>query len=67
MVKLILDKLDYFEQVSILEYTLIQADIPYEISTKSCDCGICPPYLVVDGVPLDYERSLKWVKEHIGK
>ena len=63
VVKLILDKMDDFEQVSMLEYALIQADIPYEIAVQECDCGIRPPYLVVDGVPLDDNRAMKWIKE----
>ena len=59
MVKLIVDDL---EQISTLEWMLTVQGIPHELSLNKCDNGIRPPYLVVDGVPLDFNRSLKWLK-----
>lgn len=61
MVKLVID--DY-EQISILEEALITANIKYEIEIKLDQRGICPPYIVVDGVPLDTNRAMKWIGEH---
>ena len=62
MVKLVTDNSD---QISILEWELIRNNIEYEIVKKS-RYNITKPYLVVDGVPLDFERSLKWIKERCG-
>ena len=59
MVKLIVDDL---EQITTLEWMLMAQDIPHEISLNESNNGIRPPYLVVDGVPLDFNRSLKWLK-----
>lgn len=59
MVKLIVDDL---EQISTLEWMLTVQGIQHEICLSECDNGIRPPYLVVDGVPLDFNRSLKWLK-----
>lgn len=60
MVKLITDNSD---QISILEWELIRNNIDYEI-VKTARCTMKKPHLVVDGVPLDFERSLKWIKEN---
>ena len=59
MVKLIVDDL---EQISTLEWMLTVLKIDFEISLIETDIGIKPPYLIVDGVPLDFNRSLKWLK-----
>ena len=59
MVKLIVD--DY-EQITTLEWMLTVTGIPHEISLKESNDGIKPPHLIVDGVPLDFNRSLKWIK-----
>ena len=61
MVKLVID--DY-DQISILEEALMRANIRYELEIKLDQRGICPPYLVVDGVPLDTNRAMKWIGEH---
>lgn len=47
-----------------LELKLIAANIDYKIGESTVDYGIKPPYLVVDGVPLDKKRALVWIKEH---
>jgi len=62
MVKLFVDD---FEQLSLLEYTLVQADIPYEIELAPNNCYVRPPYLVVDGVPLDTQRAMKWIRGRV--
>lgn len=59
MVKLVTDNPD---QINALEWQLITHHIPYEIE-KVDRFSIDTPYLIVDGVPLDLERSLKWIKE----
>lgn len=59
MVKLIVDD---FEQITMLEWMLVTNNIHHEISLNESNNGIKPPYLIVDGVPLDFNRSLKWLK-----
>lgn len=64
MVKLVLE--DVY-QISILELELIRYDIPYEVVSNQFRTfkPLPPPYLLVYGVPLDLERSLKWIKEYV--
>lgn len=59
MVKLVTDNSD---QISILEWELIRNNIDYTI-VKCSRYNIKKPYLIVDAIPLDFERSLKWIKE----
>ena len=63
MVRLVLDDLD---QLSLLELELIKQNIPYELVSNQSQKlkPLPPPYLLVHGVPLDFERSLKWIKEN---
>ena len=63
MVKLIVNNL---EQITILEYLLIKQNIQFfaELEGDTNDYGLIPPYMIVDSVPLDFNRSLKWIKEH---
>ena len=52
------------EQISMIEWFLIQKNIRYEL----CPCntyGFNPPYLIVDGVPLDNIESLIWIEEQV--
>ena len=62
MVRLVLDDVD---QLSLLETELIANNIPYERVSNQFRTfkPLPPPYLLVYGVPLDLERSLKWIKE----
>lgn len=62
MVRLVLEDVD---QMSLLEMELIAHSIPYERVSNQFRTfkPLCPPYLLVYGVPLDLERSLKWIKE----
>ena len=59
MVKLIVN--DY-DQITTLEYWLTQKNIPFELELSEKSYGFRSPYLIVDGVPLDFNRSLKWLK-----
>lgn len=36
--------------------------ISYATDANAADIGIGFPYLLVDGVPLDEERAIKWIK-----
>lgn len=60
MVKLVVDS---FGQVSILECLLLAAGVEYELEILDESMGLITPFLVVDGVPLDLDRSYKWLKE----
>lgn len=61
MIKL---RVDDFEQITMLELLLEKNGISYDLEINQANNGIRPPYLVVDGVPLDFNRSIKWIKEH---
>lgn len=51
------------EQMTLLEHALITADITYEVVFDDGRYGITPPYIIVDGAPLDELRALKWLNE----
>lgn len=59
MVKLIVD--DY-EQMTVLEQCLINQKIEYEIELTDAFRSLKTPYLIIDGVPLDFDRSIKWLR-----
>ena len=60
MVKLVLDDL---EQISFLEMELDKRGIEYQkISNKNHIPPLEVPFLLVDGVPLDFNRALKWLR-----
>ena len=50
-------------QISMLEWELAMAGIDRVVDIDEGKYGFEPPYLVVDGVPLDFERSLNWIEE----
>ena len=52
-----------FEEDTELERALVKANIQYQLVLDMGHYGIKSPHLVVDGVPLDFRRSLKWIKE----
>lgn len=52
-----------FEETA-LETELQNADIEYQLCFDLGNYGLKAPYLVVDGVPLDYKRAKIWLKEH---
>lgn len=53
-----------FEE-TVLEQELQKADIEYQLCLDLGHYGFRPPYLVVDGVPLDTKRAIIWAKEQI--
>lgn len=53
-----------FENVTDLESRLNKANIEYQLCIDMGHYGVRPPYLVVDGVPLDEKRAKIWIKEH---
>ena len=55
------------EQITILEYELIKANIPYDTIVKESNMGISSPSISVYGVPLDEKRAMKWIKEQCCK
>ena len=59
MVKLIVDD---FDQITTLEYLLTQNNISFELELSEKSYGFRPPHLIVDGVPLDFNRSMKWLR-----
>lgn len=59
MVKLYVDDLD---QLTMLDVLLDVLEIQYERVMPTTIFGMTAPFLVVDGVPLDFNRSIKWMK-----
>lgn len=53
-----------YEQINVLGYQLEEAGISHIVRYNEQPCGITPPFLIVDGVPLDMGRASKWIKEH---
>lgn len=53
------------DQLTMLEYMLVNANIDYTVELSDGRYGIKPPNLIIHGVPLDEKRSLAWVKEQI--
>lgn len=51
-----------FNDVSDLERELSKTDIEYQLCLDLEYHGIKVPYLIVDGVPLDNERAMKWIR-----
>lgn len=58
---------DYPQQINMLEWLLITNHIKYEVNIprNSSFKRFIPPFLIVDGVPLDSDRSLKWITDKI--
>ena len=50
------------DQLDFLRYTLDILDIPYVLKESDTDSD----YLVIDGIPLDYIRALKWISAYEG-
>lgn len=53
-----------YDQTTILENALIKANVDYGITIGSSYLGVKPPCLIVDDVPLDLSRAMKWIKEN---
>lgn len=50
-----------------LEKALQRADIEYQLCLDLGNYGLKTPYLVVDGVPLDFSRAIKYIEEVANK
>lgn len=60
MVKLVLDDVD---QISFLEIELVEQGIEFKKISSGFHCKpLERPFLLVDGVPLDFSRAIKWIK-----
>lgn len=46
-----------------LQKALVEKGLDFRVAPDILVYGLTPPYLLVDGVPLDEERSWKWLKE----
>lgn len=55
----------YDLEETVLEQELQRANIEYQLCLDLRQYGLRTPYLVVDGVPLDFDRSIKWIKEQV--
>lgn len=56
---------DDIEQISFLEVELDRSGIPYKKVDHHCHRPpLDIPFITVDGVPLDFFRALKWIKEN---
>lgn len=55
----------YPQQINMLEWLLITNHIKYQVNVPSYTGfeHMSTPYLIVDGVPLDEDRAVKWIKE----
>ena len=51
-------------ETSELEKALVAANIEFQLALDMGQYGIRPPHIVVNGVPLDEDRSFKWIKEY---
>lgn len=61
MVVLVVNNLD---ETSELQRALVDANIEFQLAIDMGHYGIQPPHIVVNGVPLDEDRSFKWIKEY---
>lgn len=54
---------DEVNQLNFLEQELVRSNIKHTVEVRATDYGLSKPYLLVDGIPLDLFRALKWIKE----
>jgi len=64
MIKLVISNCDGNSE---LEKALAESDLQFQVVFDVENYGLTPPHLIVDGIPLDEKRSLKWVKSHSTK
>ena len=50
------------DQISLLEWLLTEKKIEYTVVPNRRK-SLGDPYLIVDGVPLDIMRAIKWINE----
>lgn len=53
------------DQLTMLEYMLVNANIDYTVQVSDGKYGIESPHLIVHGVPIDERRSYQWIKEQM--
>lgn len=53
-----------FDETSELQKALVEAGIEFQLALNMGHYSIQPPHIVVNGVPLDEDRSFKWIKEY---
>lgn len=46
-----------------LAWVLMWSNIEYSVQKNDGRHGLKAPYLIVNGAPLDWERSVKWIEE----
>ena len=63
MVQLVISEITNHRKFKSFVDALHKANIEYQLTMDLGEYGITPPYLIVDGVPLDETRAYKWVKE----
>ena len=53
-------------QMTLLEFLLERNNISYIIKKKpqTSNFGFETPYLIVNGIPLNFDKSLKWINEN---
>ena len=56
---------DADDQMNILECLLRASGLKYKVEKNPQDIGVPTPYIIVDGVPLDAERAIKYIKERV--
>lgn len=56
----------YPQEINMLEWLLIVNHFDYTVKTpQKSTHNIGTPYLIVDGVPLDLDRAIKWIEEKV--
>jgi hypothetical protein len=53
------------DQLSLLEFALINAGIEYERELANGKFGLATPFLTVCGTPLDEKHAMDWIIEQI--
>ncbi|MBR5296824.1 MAG: hypothetical protein IKU29_03030 [Parabacteroides sp.] len=51
------------EQMTLLELALLCKGISFDMEIR-IDNPLKPPYLIVDGVPLDEPRAFEWIRTY---
>ena len=51
------------DQLCVLDWLLLKMRKAYTVKQYTEEYGFKPPFLIVDGVPLDFDHSLKYLQE----
>ena len=54
-------------QVTLFEWFCVKKNIPHKVVVDKGLLGLDTPFLVVDGIPLNTERSITWMNEKEGE